>query len=301
MAQAGPLHDRRNFRAPERLRIRIVDRLQGKFRIDPENVNLVGVPDQTGEQKLPLIQSLRKQIVAVMADGQLNQMLRLRVLRRHKAPDQALPFAPEQKVRPEAAVVDGGGVIEGIVDTQLFKTPDIMEQADQPGKIAVLRGQSQASGDPLRSRRHPAGVFHLQADLVVRYIIGFHIFPECRRRAFSVCHIRSFVFSFLCSRLPARYHFGLLRIPPGMLSNCSAFRSGLQLCRPVTAAYPADRPAGCMPPEPAILCLRLYMGYLFPNHNTYRRAGQKTAPVLGILTYVLYIYKYLSNTFDENS
>ena len=31
------------------------------------------------------------------------------------------------------------------------------------------------------------------------------------------------------------------------------------------------------------------------------RQGKKTALLLGILTYISNIYKYLSNTFDENS
>ena len=170
-APEAVLHGLADGRGAEGFAGHVVDVLQGRFAVDPEDVDLVRVPQDVAIGRLRLRQSLRQAVGAVAADGRLQDAPRLCGQVQREPRQQALL---KEQVRAQGRVVHGGGVHEGAPAPDLLKAADVVEHAAEPGQVGVR----QAVRDLPAEGRDPVGVVDLELDLGVGGVVAGHVAVE---------------------------------------------------------------------------------------------------------------------------
>ena len=160
-------HFRRDRALPQRLGGDIVDLLHGDFHVHPQDVHLVGVPQDLAEHPGAAVQFRRQAVGAVPGHGGAQQFVPGRIVQVVAHP----PFL-KQHAGAHGGVVDGFGVVEGAVPAQLFKPTHVVQQPAQPGQIPFLRRQAQAGRDAVAQGGHPVGMVDLQFDFGVGGVIA---------------------------------------------------------------------------------------------------------------------------------
>ena len=154
----------------------VVDGLQRHLHIDPQDIDLVRVPQDLAEHPGPLIQILWQAVGAVAGHRHPHQR-KILFLRGLLFKIQVVPyqlFLSEEQILPEECMVDGIRVVEGVIPAKLLETPHIVKHSQQPGKFHVLRRQRQTLRNLPAQLRHLVGVDNLQVYFfILRIIISY--------------------------------------------------------------------------------------------------------------------------------
>ena len=150
----------------------VVDLLRRGVALDAEDVDLVSVAEDLTVQALFVGQVFRKAVEAVVQDGLFQQAFFPFAEVRRKTGKQAV--GEEQCVR-QFGVVHRIGVHKGVEAPHLFKAPNIVQHAAEPGEVLIGPDRG---GDAAAEAGDPIGVVDLEADLRVGGVIGGDIVPE---------------------------------------------------------------------------------------------------------------------------
>ena len=152
----------------------------------PENIRLVRIPKDLRKTPRPGVQALRKIELVMQADHRLRHCSP--VLRKSCRGEPVNEPVHKQDIRAELRVIHRLGIHKGAEAARLFKSPDVMQQAEKPRAVRVFSAHPERLCVPLRQLRHTEGMLNLMADQNILCIVLLRITEKYRLRRFFVIH-----------------------------------------------------------------------------------------------------------------
>ena len=139
-------------------------RLAARLVKHAQDIHLVGIPRDGAKEALAIAQSRREPEVAVKGNGALDDERPFRIV----GETSHLVFEYPDPERRMAARIR---VAERPPLAQLLESPDVVQQAAQPRKVDVGRGQALPSRDLVTQPGNLIGVFDLERDPLIRGVV----------------------------------------------------------------------------------------------------------------------------------
>ena len=160
--------------------------LKGNAGNHPEYIRLVSVAENFGKLSRPEIQRLRKLQLVVQTDSRFrNGLPALRQSFLRKTFNQ---FFLKKDIPAQLRVIRRLGIHKSTVAPCLLETPDIVQQAEEPGKIRILVAHPKCPRIAVTQVRHAKRVLHFMPDQNVLHVILLRVAKENILRLIPVIH-----------------------------------------------------------------------------------------------------------------
>ena len=169
------------------LRRGIINLLQRHIHIDPQNINLVSIPQDMAQLFRARHKPLRNPVGTVHSYGSLNDLILRHIV--HIRADQTFPFlkrSAKQNICSERCMIDGICIAECPVSPELLKSSHIVQHSKKPCQVDLCLLHPLRLRDPLAQFRHPVSVVYFQFYFLIGRIISIRIFPECFSDPFTL-------------------------------------------------------------------------------------------------------------------